>query len=165
MKGIGGHHRAFRGRSDDWITPREIIEALGPFDMDPCACSPQPWRTAARMLSVEEDGLSSHWKGRVWLNPPYGPMAEKWVDRLATHGLGTAILFARTETRWFVEHVWRRASALRFLFGRVHFFRPDGTRAIHNAGGPSVLISYGALDADRLWACSLDGHFVRLEGR
>lgn len=34
---LSGHQRPNAGLSDDWLTPPEIIEALGPFDLDPCA--------------------------------------------------------------------------------------------------------------------------------
>jgi hypothetical protein len=40
--GIGSHTRAFRGKTDCWLTPPEIIRALGPFDLDPCAAPSQP---------------------------------------------------------------------------------------------------------------------------
>ena len=50
-------------------------------------------------------------------------------------------MFARTETEMFVEAVWKRATALRFLFGRLYFHRPDGRRAEANAGAPSVLVA------------------------
>lgn len=32
--------------SDEWYTPREIIEALGEFDLDPCAPMHPLWPTA-----------------------------------------------------------------------------------------------------------------------
>ena len=34
--GIGGHQRA-RGGTVEWLTPPKILDALGPFDLDPCA--------------------------------------------------------------------------------------------------------------------------------
>ena len=49
-----GHHSAHMA-SDDWITPREIIAALGPFDLDPCASATQPWPTAEHMLTVKDN--------------------------------------------------------------------------------------------------------------
>lgn len=160
--GIGGHHRAYRGRSDDWLTPPEIVRALGPFDLDPC-CPPQmPWRTAAVMIHRPADGLAAEWHGRVWLNPPYGPDTGTWLARLADHGRGTALVFARTETAMFVRQVWRRADAVRFIEGRLHFHGVDGARAAANAGGPSVLVAYGAADAERLAGCGIGGQFVRL---
>lgn len=152
--------RPYRGVTDSWITPQYILDALGEFDLDPCACSPQPWATAACMIYEAGDGLLQPWEGRVWLNPPYGPQAEQWVVRLAEHGRGTALLFARTETRWFVQSVWSRASALLFLHGRLHFCTPAGQRAKGNAGGPSVLVAYGAEDAKVLRGCSLAGSYV-----
>ena len=33
-KGIGGHQRAFEGKTDEWLTPPKIIQSLGEFDLD-----------------------------------------------------------------------------------------------------------------------------------
>lgn len=42
-----------KNATDRWLTPPEIIEALGPFNLDP-ACEPvMPWRTAGIMVSNE----------------------------------------------------------------------------------------------------------------
>ena len=84
------------------------------------------------------------------------------MARLAEHGDGIALLFARTETAMFHKHVWNKADALLFLKGRLHFHRPDGTRASGNAGGPSVLIAYGTQNAAALKDSGLDGAFVPL---
>lgn len=163
-KGIGGHTRPNAGGSVSWLTPPEIIDALGPFDLDPCPCLPQPFPTAARV--IEGDGLSANWSGRVWLNPPYGPDLGKWLGKLADHGNGIAICFARTETRAFFDAVWGRASALLFVRGRIHFHRPDGKRAKGNAGGPSVLVAYGEANAERLRsAFGIPGAFVKMGPR
>lgn len=159
-RGIGGHTLPNKGATDSWITPKKIIEAIGPFDLDPCECTPQPWPCAAKSYTAKDDGLSLPWAGRVWLNPPYST-AEKWLDRLASHGNGTALVFARTETEMFRRHVWDRAHGLLFLFGRLYFHYPDGTRAKGNSGGPSVLVAYSHKDAERLKACKLHGAFCR----
>lgn len=158
-KGIGGHQRGHRGKTNNWITPRHILDALGPFDLDPCACDPQPWPTAKNMWLV--GGLDGSWFGRVWLNPPYGDEAETWLARLADHGNGIALIFARTETKMFQEQVFARAKALLFLCGRLTFYYPDGRPAEHNGGAPSVLIAYGAANARCLWDCSLPGTFCQ----
>lgn len=158
-------HQPNRGRSDDWVTPRELVAALGAFDLDPCVPGSMPWATAARMLTRDDDGLASAWQGRVWLNPPYGPEAARWLERLAHHGNGIALIFARTETAWFFEQVWKKASALLFLRGRLHFCRPDGKRARGNAGGPSVLVAYDNEDSRNalcLLESRLEGQFVDL---
>jgi hypothetical protein len=158
-KGIGGHTRPNQGRTDRWITPREIVQALGPFDLDPCADESQPWPTANRMVKFPSDGLVEAWTGRVWLNPPYSSVWT-WMARLSQHGQGTALIFARTETDGFVRYVWQRASAMLFLKKRLHFHLPSGERASSNSGGPSVLVAYGARDRQLLATCGLDGYFV-----
>ena len=48
-RGIGGHHRGHRGRTDEWLTTPYIIAALGHFDLDPCSPIHRPWSTAARI--------------------------------------------------------------------------------------------------------------------
>jgi hypothetical protein len=143
-----------------WLTPPHIIEALGPFDLDPCAAP--NWPTARHHVSLPTDGLAAQWHGRVWLNPPYGAEVWTWLARLAEHGQGTALIFARTETAGFVREVWGKADGVMFLHGRLHFHRPDGTRAEANAGAPSCLVAYGERDADTLRSCSLDGTYLPL---
>ncbi|QDK02832.1 DNA methylase [Gordonia phage Squiddly] len=161
---MGGHQSA-RMITDTWLTPPHIIDALGPFDLDPCAApAPRPWDTAAKHYTLPTDGLTEPWNGRVWLNPPYSREAVKWLAKLAHHGHGTALVFARTETVWFVATVWQRATAVLFLHGRLHFHYANGERAAANAGAPSCLVAYGTEDADRLAGSGLDGTLVRLGG-
>jgi hypothetical protein len=164
---MGSHQSAAAGTTT-WLTPPHIIDALGgwqSFDLDPCAApAPRPWPTARTMNALEDgDGLGFAWDGRVWLNPPYSsPEIAAWLERLARHGQGTALVFARTETEAMHRHVWQRASGLLFLRGRLHFHYPDGRRAAFNGGAPSVLAAYGQEDMDRLAASDLDGAFVPL---
>ena len=69
-----------------WLTPPHIINALGPFDLDPCCPPTMPWRTAAQMVHWPDDGLKVDWTGkRVWCNPPYGREAMPFLGRLAVH--------------------------------------------------------------------------------
>lgn len=156
--GIGSHTLPNQGATDSWITPRVIVDALGSFDLDPCECIPQPWKCAERSFTVDDDGLSREWFGRVWMNPPYSN-AERWLEKLAEHGSGTALIFARTETEMFQRFVWQRASAILFLWGRLYFHLPNGMRAKGNSGGPSVLVAYGKSDADQLKQSGLRGSF------
>ena len=138
--------------TDSWITPKELIDRLGPFDLDPCACIPQPWPCAKNQYTVEDNGLLQEWRGLVWCNPPYGRETTHWLNRLALHGNGIALVFARTETRAFFDNVCPKADLLLFIRGRLTFHRPDGSMPPkgHNSGGPSVLIAYGDQAANRL---------------
>lgn len=145
----------------DWLTPPEILHALGPFDMDPCASQHQPWRTATTQFTIEDDGLAREWVGRVWCNPPYGPHAEKFLKRAAEHGNAVVLIFARTETKAFQEFCWQRASGMLFMAGRIRFRLPGGGVA-GPAGAPSVLIAYGRDNAEALRNSGLPGYFVPL---
>jgi hypothetical protein len=149
--------------TDSWITPKWIIDRFGPFDLDPCACDPQPWPTATLMLTERDDGMLLPWGGMVWLNPPYGQALATWLNRLALHGNGIALVFARTDTMAFHHAVWPFASRLLFLRGRLTFHYPDGSlpKLGHNSGGPSVLIAYGDEAARRLDAATDLGAVVR----
>lgn len=145
----------------DWLTPQEILSALGPFDLDPCASQFQPWRTAANQFTIEDDGLARAWAGRVWCNPPYGPHAEKFLKRCAEHGNGIALIFARTETKAFQEWCWQRADAMLFMAGRIKFRLPGGGHS-GTAGAPSVLIAYGKSNAEALRTSGIAGYTVTL---
>lgn len=164
-KAIGGHHR--RGYSpsakDDWVTPKRIIDAFGPFDLDPACCEQMPWRTADEMWT--SGGLDRHWGGMVWLNPPYSDVGA-WMERLAQHGNGIALVFARVETAWWFEIVWAKASAIAFPRGRLTFHRPDGTKPGVNSGAPSTFVAFGEPAAERLRAGLdvLGGEAVLLTG-
>jgi hypothetical protein len=156
-----GSHESNSGGSDEWLTPPELLAALGRFDLDPCSPITRPWPTAARHYTIADDGLRQPWSGRVWLNPPYAHSA-KWLARLAAHGHGTALVFARTETRLWFAHVWPNATALLFIRGRLSFHYVDGSRATADSGAPSVLIAYGAADAAVLARRPVPGHYVSL---
>jgi hypothetical protein len=159
---VFGTHESPVNKSDTWLTPPHIVEALGPFDTDPCCPPSMPWRTAAVQYTKEDDGLAQPWKGRVWLNPPYSREAVKWLRKMAAHGRGTSLTFARTETAWFIETIWNAADAVLFLHGRLSFCDVTGKPAAANGGAPSVLAAYGAEDVKRLEMSGLKGTFLRL---
>lgn len=126
---MGGHQSA-RPISTTWLTPPTLIADLGgadSFALDPCGFEASPIRTARDQIALPADGLAVEWDGRVWLNPPYtSGEVDGWLSKLAQHGRGTALIFARTETACFAREVWGKASGLLFLFGRLHFHNPDG---------------------------------------
>jgi hypothetical protein len=81
--------------TDVWLTPPYVIEALGEFDLDPCASVDRPWDTAKSHYTIEDDGLLQPWFGRVWCNPPYGPKLGPFLRKMAEHENGIALVFAR----------------------------------------------------------------------
>lgn len=155
-------HQSARMMDDEWLTPPEILNALGRFDLDPCAPVIRPWDTADKHFTKLDDGLSKEWFGRIWLNPPFGREVGKWLAKLVSHGNGIALVAARTETEWFFEHIWERADSVLFLKGRPHFHYVSGLRAAFNSGAPICLAAYGADNDYALHSCQLKGKWVPL---
>ncbi|KAA6299923.1 MAG: hypothetical protein EZS26_003941 [Candidatus Ordinivivax streblomastigis] len=150
--------------NDEWYTPAEIIHSLGEFDLDP-ATSPEAYRlngSAKHYYTAEENGLIQDWQGRVWLNPPYSnPLIQRFLKKMAEHNNGIALVFAKVEAKWFHDIVLRHATAIKFLYDRVRFFRPDGTQGLQPRNG-SMLIAYGTANARILSNNTLKGKFLYL---
>jgi len=139
----------------EWYTPPSVFAALGlTFDLDPCSPmdGPVPWVPASRHWTATDDGLTQPWEGRVWLNPPYGPGIGAWLDRLAEHGDGVALVPARLDTAWGQAAV-RSADVVCFPAGRIRFVRRDGTRG-DSPGFGSMILGHGTC-ADAVRGCGL----------
>ena len=159
FRGMGSHQSSNSGK-DEWLTPPSIIKRLGKFDLDPCSPVNRPWDTAVKHYTIEDDGLAQEWEGRVWLNPPYGKHTGTWLKKLADHGDGIALIFARTETAFFFDTVWNRSDAVFFFLNRITFFNVDGSRGKTNAGAPSCLVAYGANNVDAVESSGIRGAFI-----
>ena len=148
---------------DEWLTPKYITDALGQFDLDPCAPTPEtrPWDIANKNYSILDDGLSQEWIGRVWCNPPYGRQTFEWINKLAAHGNGIALIFTRTETKGFHEHIWNRADGIFFFEGRLKFCRITG-KVDGTANAPSCLVCYGENNMEYVRRSILKGKLIQL---
>mgnify|MGYP007024645859 CR=1 FL=1 len=58
-----------------------------------------------------------------------------------------ALVFARTETKWFHKYCWDRATGIFFFNGRIAFSHVNGVRAMP-AMASSCLIIYGKNNRD-----------------
>jgi hypothetical protein len=141
-RGFG--HESAVNKSIEWYTPSYIFDAMGiGFDLDPCSPGSDvvSWIPAKRHLTIADNGLNAEWAGRVWLNPPYGKETGKWLAKLAEHGSGIALVFARTDTQWFHKYA-TKADVICFVKKRIPFVRSDGERA-GSPGAGSMLLGYG----------------------
>lgn len=145
-----GHETPFEGETNDWITPKWIIEAFDTrtdegmfFDLDPCISITQPWLTARKGYSKEQDGLLHTWWGMVYCNPPYGNNVGTWARRMAEHGEGIMLIFARLETKTWQDIIFPTADGFLFPNRRITFCRPDGTTPKGSAGAPSAFVAWG----------------------
>jgi hypothetical protein len=156
---LGSHQQAV-GKSQVHITPKWILDRLGPFDTDPAAADPRPWPCARVNFTETDDGLRQPWFGRVWLNPPFDQrVVGAWIQKLAEHGRGTTLLHARCETSWFAP-IWENAMGILFMRQRIKFFRPDGTEQPADSGAPPVLVAFGAEDLEQLRDSGIAGALV-----
>lgn len=150
--------------NDEWYTPKEIIQSLGEFDLDP-ATSLKAYKmngSAKNYFTVEENGLEHIWEGRIWLNPPYSnPLIQQFLKKMAEHNNGIALVFAKVEAKWFHDIVLHHATAIKFLYDRIRFYKPDGTQGMQPRNG-SMLIAYGKENTEILMNNTLKGKFLHL---
>lgn len=152
----------------DYITPKWIIDALWPIDLDPCASKTRPWPTAKNHYT--EGGLQKPWKGFVYVNPPYGRGNGEpgFLERLAEHGNGVALIFVKTETALWQELIFPKASAILFIgrgkgtplgSNRVVFCNTDGSSTGGHFSG-SALVGFGAVAVKRLSSGKVPGYLT-----
>jgi len=150
---------------DEWLTPPEIVNALGEFDVDPSSPINRPWPTAKKHYTIEDDGLKQVWEGRIWMNPPYGNQIKHWMKKLSEHGNGIALVFSRTESRWFHQFCWEKATGIFFFKGRISFYHVTGEKAM-SATAASCLVAYGSDNAEKIKSAiangSLQGVYINL---
>lgn len=140
----GFTHESPVNASVEWYTPRWLFDAMGvEFDMDVASpeAGPVPWVPARRFVTPSEDGLVVPYEGLVWCNPPYGKLTAPFLGRVHAHGNGLALVFARTDTRWFHAHVATAYSIL-FFNKRIRFVDRE-EREGGSPGAGSMLVAYG----------------------
>ena len=149
MKGFS--HEGQSAVTVEWYTPPWIFERLDiQFDLDPChpvKCI--PWVPARVTYSEINNGLLMPWFGTVWLNPPYGAETKKWLAKMAEHGDGVALVFARTDCAWFHDYI-PHADRTLFLKKRVRFVDGTGVTKGSGAGSGSMLVAWGGVGSSAL---------------
>ncbi len=129
----------FSSETDLWETPQTFFDKLNQefsFTLDPC-CTPEN-RKCPRYFTKKVDGLLQNWHPeKVWMNPPYGRVISKWMEKAYSESqLGATVVClvpARTDTAWW--HDFAMKGEVRFIRGRLKF---GGHK--HNAPFPSLLL-------------------------
>lgn len=161
MKAQGFTHDNKNNATVDWWTPKWIFDGLGlEFDLD-VAAPPGgvPWIPAKKYYTEQDNGLAQPWEGKVWCNPPYGNETGKWIEKMAKHNNGVALVFARTDCKWFQDYA-AKAKALLFLRGRVSFVDAQNITKGGGAGAGSLLVAWGDECATALCRMYQTGFFV-----
>ena len=124
--------------SNEWYTPAPILEAarevMGVIELDPASNTFANQTVQAKQFyTIEDDGLTKPWYGRVWLNPPYGRTAGEsnqamWSKRLVAEyqagNVAEAILLvnAATGNGWFTP---LKDFPICFPDDRIHFYNSE----------------------------------------
>lgn len=120
--------------SNEHYTPSKYIDAargvLGGIDLDPASClKANQIVQAKRYFTAKDDGLRHPWKGRVWLNPPYGGDAgafvAKLVEEFSSGNVTAAVVLVNahcTDTAWFQPLF---DGVLCFTDHRINFYGDD----------------------------------------
>lgn len=96
----------------EYYTPLKYIEAvrevLGEIDLDPASCEyANKTVKATTFFSYQDNGLDQDWKGRVFMNPPYGKIGPLFVEKFVAHAKAghiegiCLVNSGSTETNWF----------------------------------------------------------------
>jgi len=158
MKEIQDTHRK-KGivSPDEYYTPKEIIEALGHFDLDPATPINPRWRTADVMYTKEDDGLSKEWFGRVFLNPPYSrPLIEQFMQKMAAHGNGIALVVPKMGTKMFRDVIFPSCTAMYILSERIKFYDVNWVQQ-KSPICQSMLIAFGEENKEAIRRSGLKG--------
>ena len=111
------------------------------FTLDACASD---WNAKCiRFFKEREDGLKQDWsKEIVFMNPPYGKILEKWMERAYNSSLNGGIVVclvpSATDTNWW--HEFAMKGEIRYLRGRPRFITKEGTW--QQTFSPSVIIVF-----------------------
>jgi phage N-6-adenine-methyltransferase len=133
--------------SDEYYTPQWIFKALNiKFDLDVSAPkNGVPWLPAQNHYSIEDNGLTQDWYGKVWMNPPYSKPTP-WINRFIEHGNGVALL-PFMKSKWF-ELIWEKADLIVALPTNLKFeHREMGLKPIYS---PCFIASIGSYCTDYL---------------
>lgn len=126
--------------SNEWYTPKQYVDAarevMDGITLDPASCAlANKTVKAVNFYDIQADGMNQPWRGKVFLNPPYGwdedgeSNVAQWtarlVDEFQTGNIKEAILLvnATTERKWF-QPLWQ--FPICFTDHRINFYNANG---------------------------------------
>ena len=117
----------YSSKSNEWATPQYLFDELDRefnFTLDPCATDENT--KCDKYYTIEDDGLKQDWSNDiVFMNPPYGRGIKRWIQKAyEEYNKGATVVClipARTDTTYWHEYIFNKATDIRFLKGRVKF--------------------------------------------
>ena len=134
----------------EWYTPSYITDAarivMGGIDLDPASSVAANETVGAETIyTITDRGETKPWRGRVWMNPPYGKQGPVFCDRLRKELKANTVSAAcvllsvnMMSAGWFR---WMLDDGIVCIHEkRVHFVRGKQTRDVPHG---SVIIGLG----------------------
>ena len=125
---------------EEWYTPKIYIDSaravLGEINIDPASNNfSQKTINADVFYTIDDDGLTKEWSGKVWMNPPYtARVINRFIEKLVNHfqagEVTEAIILtnSNTDTSWFHQGA-SEGSAVCFTSGRINFLKESGEKS------------------------------------
>ena len=129
---------------DEFRTPPYIFKwaekhfAANKYDIDLAATNANT--QVCQYYNKSDDALQKSWHimGREgWCNPPYSDITP-WLTKAsveATHGFNTTFLIPSPNGEARDTLLFKKATAIIFIIGRISFIAPDGTERTGNNTG------------------------------
>ena len=143
----GNWSASFSSDKMDWRTPPKVFERfdkLFKFQLD--AAASEANALCPKYYTKEDDALTKDWvkdATRIWVNPPYGRSIGKWIKKCQEEAqkgcIVVALIFSRTDTKWWHDHIMGSASMVYLIKGRIKFLTPEGGKA-NSAPAPSCVV-------------------------
>lgn len=117
----------FSSATNEWATPQDFYNILNKefnFTLDPCATRQNA--KCNKYFTIDDNGLEQDWSNDiVFMNPPYGREIKNWVEKAYKESVKGAVVVclipARTDTRYWHDWIFNKASEIRFVKGRLKF--------------------------------------------
>ena len=137
LKHVQPAHVSQSTGENEWYIPEKYIIAakavMGDIDVDPASSEiANQIITAKKYHTIEDNGLTKSWEGRVWMNPPYAQpliveFSEAFVEKYKNGEIKEACVLINnaTETTW-LQILLNICSQICFIKGRIKFIDIDG---------------------------------------
>ena len=141
----------FTSNDNTWETPQDLFDKLNNvfnFDIDVCALDETA--KCEKYFTPEIDGLKQEWLGNCWMNPPYGREQVKWLykaveESKSNDNLVVCLIPARPDTKVWHEAIFKNASSVCFIKGRLKFGNSKCS-----APFPSAIVVFGKISEEQV---------------
>lgn len=157
----------------EFITPKWLTDALGPFDVDICAAHGSYNKIGRRKNyygppGSRDCGLAAKLKPSdfVWCNPPFGVKngEAEFIRKMSEHNNGICLTQCKVSSAYFHDFVWPNATGIFFFRGGLTFEDLNGAKVITFSGlSPAILIAFGGKALTRIQGANLRGQLVMLQ--